>query len=59
MHRGVGSTLPRKLGQFSDGINNALQTHIGRLRSKIEKPDSSAPRYIVLVREYGYRFQTS
>jgi DNA-binding response OmpR family regulator len=38
-----------------DGYNHTVNSHINRLRSKIEN-DPSKPRYIMTVWGYGYRF---
>ena len=38
-----------------DGYNHTVNSHINRLRAKIEE-DTSHPRYIRTVWGYGYRF---
>ncbi len=36
-------------------VDRVIDVHVSKLRQKIEK-DSSAPRYILTIRGYGYRF---
>jgi DNA-binding response OmpR family regulator len=42
-------------GYQSEGDTRLLDSHIGHLRAKIE-PDPSNPRYILTVRQVGYKF---
>ena len=42
-------------GYDSEGETRLLDSHIGHVRAKIE-PDANRPRYIVTVRDVGYRF---
>ncbi|MEO0435910.1 MAG: response regulator transcription factor [Pseudomonadota bacterium] len=44
-------------GYGHDGYEHTVNTHINRLRQKIE-PDPAEPRYVVTVWGVGYRFQT-
>ncbi|MBI2323278.1 MAG: response regulator transcription factor [Chloroflexi bacterium] len=45
----------RVWGYESEGDTRLLDSHIGHLRAKIE-PDPSNPRYVLTVRQVGYRF---
>ena len=47
--------LDRNWGYQFEGYSHTVNSHINRLRSKIEA-DASAPRYIRTVWGYGYRF---
>ena len=47
--------LARIWGYDSSGYEHTVDTHINRLRAKIE-PDPSHPRYIITVWGVGYRF---
>lgn len=52
----IANVYRRKYHRMKGGVTDeALQTLISRLRKKIE-PDRRRPRYIVTVREEGYRF---
>jgi DNA-binding response OmpR family regulator len=42
-------------GTTFDGYEHNVNTHINRLRAKIER-DPAAPRYVMTVRGAGYRF---
>jgi DNA-binding response OmpR family regulator len=42
-------------GTTFDGYEHNVNTHINRLRAKIER-DPAAPRYVMTVRGTGYRF---
>lgn len=45
----------RVWGYAGEGDTRLLDSHIGHLRAKIE-PDPSNPRYILTVRQVGYKF---
>jgi DNA-binding response OmpR family regulator len=47
--------LDRVWGYGHDGYEHTVNSHINRLRSKLE-PDPSRPRYIQTVWGVGYRF---
>jgi DNA-binding response OmpR family regulator len=47
--------LDRVWGYAHEGYEHTVNTHINRLRGKIE-PDPSTPRYIITVWGVGYRF---
>ncbi len=47
--------LDRVWGYAHEGYEHTVNTHINRLRGKIE-PDPSAPRFIITVWGIGYRF---
>ena len=47
--------LERVWGYHHEGYNHTVNSHINRLRAKIE-PDPAHPRYIETVWGYGYRF---
>jgi len=47
--------LERVWGYGHDGYEHTVNSHINRLRSKIE-PDPSSPRYLLTVWGVGYRF---
>ena len=51
-----GQLIERVWGADYVGDTKTLDVHIKRLRSKIE-PDSSAPQYVVTVRDLGYKFE--
>jgi DNA-binding response OmpR family regulator len=42
-------------GTAFEGYEHTVNTHINRLRAKIER-DPAAPRYVLTVRGIGYRF---
>jgi len=50
-----GQLLDKVWGYGHDGYEHTVNTHINRLRSKLE-PDPSHPRYIQTVWGVGYRF---
>lgn len=47
--------LERVWGYNHEGYNHTVNSHINRLRAKIE-PDPAHPRYVETVWGYGYRF---
>jgi DNA-binding response OmpR family regulator len=50
-----GQLLERVWGPGFDGYEHTVNSHINRLRAKIE-PDTSEPRYILTVWGVGYKF---
>ena len=50
-----GELLKRVWGSQFDGYDHTVNTHINRLRNKVE-PEPSRPRYICTVWGVGYRF---